>query len=94
MSRPDQILYSYPQAATLLGLPSAQALRDIVYRGDGPARVQIGRRVSFMYADLVAWAETHRQAAVPETVQTPPVIAVRRRGRPTVAERQQARASR
>lgn len=79
-----KILYSYPEAADMLGLPSVQALRDLVYKRQGPLPTRIGRRVRFAHRDLVAWADSHRDAPVAISGSAP----VRRRGRPTVAERQ------
>ena len=92
MLRPLQILYTYPEAADLLSLPSEKALRDLVHRGNGPTCVKVGRRVSFLYSDLMAWAERHRVSSVAPTVEhRPETDGVRRRGRPTVASRQRDR---
>lgn len=82
-----RLLYPYAEAADLLGLPSTQALRDLVYRGKGPVPVRVGRRVLFAVADLDAWVAAHRAPHQPvATVELPK--ASRRRGRPTVMERQ------
>lgn len=81
-----RLLYSYPEAADLLGL-SLQALRDLVYRGRGPVQTRIGRRVMFSVGDLEAWISKHRQ--LPQPPHTSAVSpANRKRGRPSVAERQ------
>ncbi|AWK85001.1 helix-turn-helix domain-containing protein [Azospirillum thermophilum] len=83
MSAPiSPIAYSYPDAAALLGLTPG-ALRDLVYKGRGPAVVRIGRRTLFAASDLAAWIEAHRVPAPP----SPEVSAIprRRRGRPTKA---------
>lgn len=85
-----RLLYSYTEAAQLLGLPSVQALRDLVYKGRGPRGVNIGRRVMFRADDLEAFVESLRsdQPPLPPTiVQTSP-ISKRRPGRPSVRERQ------
>lgn len=86
---PTRLLYPYEEAASLLGLPSVQALRDLVHRGNGPVPTRIGRRVLFAPADLAAWVEAHRAPAAPLVPMTPSA-ARRRRGRPSVAERQTA----
>jgi hypothetical protein len=91
--RPLQILYTYPEAADLLGLPSDKALRDLISRGNGPTHVKVGRRVSFLYSDLMTWAMAHRVSPRPSAVEHRPDPGVRRRGRPTVASRQLERDS-
>lgn len=86
----SRLLYPYAEAAALLGLPSTQALRDLVYRGQGPVTVRVGRRVSFAAADLQAWVAAHRAPHQPiATVELPK--AARRRGRPSVKDRQAIR---
>lgn len=80
MSAPIPLAYSYPDAAALLGLTPG-ALRDLVYKGRGPAVVRIGRRTLFSAVDLANWLEAHRIPAPPP----PDVAASRRRGRPTKA---------
>ena len=86
--RPARLLYPYAEAATLLGLPSTQSLRDLVHRGKGPVKVRVGRRVLFAASDIEAWIAAHR--APHEQIEAPAHIAEpkRRRGRPSVAERQ------
>lgn len=84
----QKLLYTYPEAASLLGLPSTQALRDLVYKNRGPIQTRIGSRVLFAHVDLVAWAAAHR-----DTAGSPPSDSVtfrqgRRRGRPSVVDRQ------
>lgn len=80
---PTRLLYPYEEAAILLGLPSVQALRDLVHRGRGPVPTRIGRRVLFTPADLSAWIEAHR---APPLASPPPEPLTscqrRRRGRP------------
>ena len=87
---PPRLLYPYAEAAAILGLPSTQALRDLVHRGKGPVKTRIGRRVLFAVSDIQAWIAEHR---VPhEQVPTPITMAITkaRRGRPSVADRQAA----
>jgi predicted DNA-binding transcriptional regulator AlpA len=88
--RPARLLYPYAEAAMLLGLPSIQALRDLVHRGKGPVKVRIGRRVLFAASDIEAWIAAHR--APHEQVAEPIQVTTRKRsrGRPSVAERQAA----
>jgi hypothetical protein len=79
-----KLLLDYEHAARALSLTRA-ALRDLVYKGRGPAITKIGRRTLFAIIDLEEFVNRHRQAAVI------PVIAEatarkRRRGRPTIAE--------
>jgi hypothetical protein len=84
-----KILYTYGEAAELLGLRSAQALRDLVYKNRGPIQTRIGARVLFAYADLAAWAAAHRDIAPPRPSEEVPTPGQgRRRGRPSVADRQ------
>lgn len=85
-----RILYPYEEASELLGLPSVQALRDLVFKGRGPTPTRIGRRVLFTYADLENWALSHRspdRAAPGGETSTIPQVA-RGRGRPSVRDRQ------
>lgn len=84
------LLYTYQQAATLLGLTSVQALRDLVFRGKGPVATRIGRRVFFTPADLQEWVDSHRD--VPRNASeiehhSTVALPARRRGRPSVRER-------
>lgn len=84
MERPLKLLLDYDEAAQALSLSRA-ALRDLVYKGRGPAVTKIGRRTFFAVKDLEAFVERHREAA---PLPTPPrqESATRRRGRPTVAD--------
>ncbi len=77
------LLYAYPEAAARLGL-TTQALRDLVYRGRGPAVVRLGRRTMFSAADLVAFVERHRVPPPPPANDSAPPK--RRRGRPSKVE--------
>jgi hypothetical protein len=81
-----KLLYSYADAAALLGLKSVQSLRDLVYRKQGPTRTIVGRRVLFAFGDLALWAESHREIIAHVNDDLPP----KRRGRPSVRDRQQA----
>ncbi len=66
----------YPEAAHFLGM-SLQALRDRVYKGQGPAPRFIGRRVFFPVSELVSYSSRGHQD--PPAVQT---VEKRPRGRP------------
>lgn len=84
-SRAPVLLLDYEGAATALSLSRA-ALRDLVYKGRGPAVTRIGRRTFFSIRDLEAFVERHRECAPP--VQTAAPAPVKRgRGRPSIAER-------
>lgn len=84
-------LLSYSQAAHYLGLPSAGALRMLVYRGQAPRSFTLGKRDRrFRVADIDAWlqakaAGSERREAIEQAkaaAEAPP----RRRGRPTKVE--------
>ncbi|WP_224705112.1 helix-turn-helix domain-containing protein [Devosia aquimaris] len=93
----NPFLYTYQQAATLLGLKTVQALRDLVFRGKGPVPTRIGRRVFFTPADLQAWVDAHRDVPCngDAIVHNPTASAhARRRGRPSVRERASRQAHR
>lgn len=81
-----KLLYSYADAAELLGLKSVQSLRDLVYRKQGPTRTMVGRRVLFSMRDLEQWAEAQREV-IAQVNEAP---SVNGRGRPTIRARQQA----
>jgi hypothetical protein len=81
---PLKLLLDYDEAAAALSLSRA-ALRDLVYKGRGPAVTKIGRRTFFAIKDLEEFVERHRQAAVPVRRPEPPP-AKRGRGRPTIAQ--------
>lgn len=85
-----RLLYSYTEAAELLGLSSVQALRDLVYKGRGPRGVNMGRRVMFRADDLEVFVEGLRSDQPPLPPPAPSTTLVRRRhpGRPSVRERQ------
>ena len=77
-----ELLLDY-EAARALSL-TRPALRDLVYKGRGPAVTKIGRRTLFALKDLEAFVDHHRDCAPiarPEPVQTK-----RGRGRPTIAQ--------
>ena len=86
----QKILYSYAEAAGLLGLPSPQALRDLVYKNRGPIQTRIGARVLFAYTDLLVWASAHRDITPMPTSAGAETTAPgkRCRGRPSVADHQ------
>lgn len=58
-----KLQYDYKGAAEMLSLSPA-ALRDLVYKGQGPVTVRIGRRTFFAHTDLVDFVERHREGAV------------------------------
>jgi predicted DNA-binding transcriptional regulator AlpA len=59
----SQLLYSYPEAAALLGM-TENALRALVYRHQGPPITRVGkRRVRFAHSDLLQWIDEHRVPA-------------------------------
>lgn len=84
MNAPLKLLLDYDQAAQALSLSRA-ALRDLVYKGRGPAVTRIGRRTFFALKDLEAFVERHREAA-PSMTTLQPTPVKRGRGRPTVAQ--------
>lgn len=55
-----KLQYDYKGAADMLSLTPA-ALRDLVYKGRGPATVRIGRRTFFAHKDLEEFVERHRE---------------------------------
>lgn len=55
-----KLQYDYQGAAAMLSLSPA-ALRDLVYKGRGPATIRIGRRTFFAHKDLEAFVERHRE---------------------------------
>jgi len=85
MTAPLKLLLDYDEAARALSLSRA-ALRDLVYKGRGPAVTRIGRRTFFSVKDLEAFVERHREAAVPLS-QPEPLPAKRGRGRPSIAQK-------
>jgi len=89
LSRADDFqLYNYARAAEFLAVTPV-ALRNKVYRGQGPTPTVIERRTFFALCDLREYVLQHRRPAAPAVklslaeVLAPPK---RRRGRPTVAE--------
>jgi predicted DNA-binding transcriptional regulator AlpA len=84
---PRRLLYRYPEATNLLGF-SEQGLRDLVWKRRGPAVIRVGSRsVRFAHSDLLDWIARNREPA-PASPPSALVAAKRRRGRPSVAERQ------
>jgi hypothetical protein len=83
-TRAPILLLDYEAAASALSLSRA-ALRDLVYKGRGPAVTKIGRRTFFAVKDLEAVIDRHRECA-PRLEAPAPAPAKRRRGRPTIAE--------
>jgi len=80
-------LFDYETAAELLCMTSV-ALRNRVYRNEGPVTTIIGRRTFFAANDIASYIDAHRR--VPNPVQTANLAEVlapvkRRRGRPTIA---------
>jgi hypothetical protein len=74
---------NYTAAAAYLGLPSANALRQMVCRKQAPPSFQFGKRDRrFRVIDINAWLAAKASTAQSQQPQTPP----RRRGRPTKAE--------
>ena len=82
---PIQLLYSYAQAAQMLGLGSEQALRDLVCKGNGPQKSKMGSRVLFKYADLVSYVQALPTSRGNSPTEGPAVK--RPVGRPTVKSR-------
>jgi hypothetical protein len=81
-------LYDYDAAAELLCM-TAVALRNRVYRGEGPVPTTIGRRIFFAAKDIAAYIDAHRRPPNPPQTTTLAEALTpkkRRRGRPTVAE--------
>ena len=62
MNTNPKLQYDYKDAAALLSLSPA-ALRDLVYKGRGPATVRIGRRTFFAHQDLEDFVAKHREAS-------------------------------
>lgn len=60
MNTNPKLQYDYEGAAALLSISPA-ALRDLVYKGRGPATVRIGRRTFFAHRDLVEFVTKHRE---------------------------------
>jgi len=95
--KPFVLLLDYDRAADALSM-TVQALRDLVYKGMGPARTFVGNKPYFAPEDLLAWRASLRRdpPKVPQTVSsvatrtdvpTAPMPTLRRRrGRPTKAE--------
>lgn len=84
MNAPLKLLLDYDEAAQALSLSRA-ALRDLVYKGRGPAVTRIGRRAFFAVKDLEEWIDRLRDPAPRQiTPELPP--AKRGRGRPTIAQ--------
>ena len=54
------LLLDYPAAAQALSMTRG-ALRDLVYKGRGPAVTRIGTRTFFAVKDLEAFVERHRE---------------------------------
>lgn len=77
----DKLLLDYEGAARALSLSRA-ALRDLVYKGRGPATTKIGRRTFFALEDLRLWIAQLREAP-PIDIERP--VTRRRRGRPSAA---------
>ncbi len=89
----DYKLLSYDAAAAYLDITPV-ALRNKVYRGEGPVPTVIKRRTFFALCDLREYVQRHRR---PSAATVRPVLAEtslaelmvpqkRRRGRPTIAE--------
>jgi predicted DNA-binding transcriptional regulator AlpA len=73
---------NYATAAAYLGLPSANALRQMVCRGNAPPSFQFGKRDRrFRVVDIDAWLN-----AKVGIIELAPPPTPRRRGRPTKAE--------
>ena len=85
MTAPLKLLLDYHEAARALSLSRA-ALRDLVYKGRGPAVTRIGRRTLFALKDLEEFVDRHREAAPPLTTPEPPPTK-RGRGRPSIAQK-------
>lgn len=81
---PLKLLLDYDEAAAALSLSRA-ALRDLVYKGRGPAVTKIGRRTLFATKDLEAFVDRHRETSMP-VAATEPLPGKRGRGRPTIAQ--------
>jgi Helix-turn-helix domain len=58
---PPVLLLDYPAAAQALSMTRG-ALRDLVYKGRGPAVTRIGTRTFFAVRDLEAFVERHRES--------------------------------
>lgn len=87
----QKLLLDYESAAEALSL-TRSALRDLVYKGTGPATIKLGRRTMFALADLEAFIEANRVVSGAFTRPVQPkqdnveVAPKRRRGRPTKIE--------
>jgi predicted DNA-binding transcriptional regulator AlpA len=74
---------NYAAAAAYLGLPSANALRQMVCRGQAPPSIKFGKRARrFRVVDIDEWLAAKAEANQEQKPPPPP----RRRGRPTKAE--------
>jgi len=87
--QPKPAVMTYITCASYLGLPSANALRQMASRGTGPPSIAYGKRdVHFRVVDVDRWlaaksAAVAKRAAIAEAKEPP---SKRRRGRPTKAE--------
>jgi predicted DNA-binding transcriptional regulator AlpA len=74
---------TYAAAAVYLGLPSANALRQMARRGKAPPSIKFGKRDRrFIVAEIDQWLAAKSRVVKEEAPPAPP----RRRGRPTKAE--------
>ncbi|PVB59504.1 hypothetical protein DCO57_21995 [Labrenzia sp. 011] len=91
MRAQQKLLLDYESAAEALSL-TRSALRDLVYKGRGPATIKLGRRTMFAMSDLEAFIEANRIASGGLTPffrterSTDAAPKKRRRGRPTKIE--------
>ncbi len=87
----QKLLLDYESAAEVLSL-TRSALRDLVYKGSGPATIKLGRRTMFAVSDLEAFIEANRVATggriplYPAEQSPDEAPKKRRRGRPTKIE--------
>jgi hypothetical protein len=82
---PAPAVLTYATCAHYIGLPSANALRQMVCRKTAPPSFQYGKRdVRFLRSIVDAWLAAKSGGAIIEAVAPPPVK--RGRGRPTKAE--------
>jgi hypothetical protein len=78
---------NYAAAADYLGLPSANALRQMVCRKQAPPSFQFGKRDRrFRVADIDSWLALQVEVKDEPTPPAPQEPPPRRRGRPTKAE--------